>query len=218
MQFYLETLQYWPFLLQGLGWTVLISVAAMAGGFVLGLMTSICRDHNNRVFRRIASAYVDIFRTTPLFIQLLWIYYALPLLTGWSLSGIPAGILGMSLHAGAYLTEVIRAGIHSVDSGQSDAALALGMSRRQVFSRVVLPQALINMLPAVGNVLITTIKATSLLSVVAVPDLLRNSTTISSLLQRDLEPLTIAAFMYLLLTLPISAGIGLVQRRRKVSA
>lgn len=215
MQYYLQTLQYLSFLLQGALWTVVISVVAMVAGFALGLVAAFWRDSHLWILRAVATAYVDIFRTIPSFVHLLWIYYALPILTGWSLTGIQAGMLGMSAIAGAALTEVIRAGLHSVEAGQSEASLALGMRPAQVLRRVVLPQAFTNMLPAIGNVLIATVKTTSLLSVVAVPDLLRNGQVISSVLQRDLEPLTVVAFMYLALTLPISLAIGRFQRRRK---
>ncbi|MFF0145187.1 amino acid ABC transporter membrane protein (PAAT family) [Amycolatopsis sulphurea] len=215
MHFYLQTLEYFPFLLKGLLWTALVSAGAMGFGLVLGVPTAMARDSGNRLARTIGAAYVDFFRTTPPFIQLLWIYYAMPLVTGWSLTGLQAGLLGMSLYSGAFLTEVIRAGINSVERGQGEAALGLGMNRLQVMRRVVLPQALANMLPALGNVLIMTVKSTSLLSVVAVPDLLRNAQVISAFLQRDLEPLTVAAFMYLALTLPLSLGVSYYQKRRR---
>src|SRR5438128_175183 len=120
-----QVLSDYPFLLQGLRWTVQISLVGMVGGSLLGLFISLGRISHRRMLGYPAALYVDFFRTTPLLIQLVWIYYALPILIGHSLSSIEAGELGMSLYSAAFLAEIFRPGILSIPRGQTEAALAL---------------------------------------------------------------------------------------------
>src|SRR5581483_1075158 len=155
---FVETLKYFPFLLDGLIWTIQISIIAIIGGSVLGVLAALARISGIRPLGWIASIYVDFFRTTPLLVQLVWIYFALPILIGESLDGVQAGALGMSLYAGSFLAEIIRAGILSVERGQSEAALALGMTSAQVMRRIILPQAVVRMLPPIASTFISLIK------------------------------------------------------------
>ncbi len=218
MNGYSETLKYLPFLVDGLGWTVVMSIGAMAGATVVGLLCALGRDSRFGVVRSAVGVYGNVFRSTPLLIQLLWIYYALPVLTGYSFTAVQSGLIGMSLHSGAYLAEVFRAGIASVPRGQVDAAEALGMSRYSVATRVVLPQAVRNMLPALTNNLIIIVKDSSLLSFVSVSELLRNGQTVAAFMQKNMEPLTIVAVLYLLVTAPLAFLAHTLEARRKRAA
>ena len=214
MQWYIQTLQYLPFLLGGLYWTVLISLGAMVGGSSVGLLCELGRNSRYRIIRASIKLYIDVFRSTPPLIQLLAIFYALPVITGYALSGIVAGLIGMSLHSGAYFAEIFRAGIASVGRGQTEAADALGMARPTAFVRIILPQAFRNMLPAITSTMIIIVKETSLLSFVSVSDLLRNGQTVATVMQRNMEPLTIVAVLYLLITAPLAILAHVLESKR----
>lgn len=215
MNWYKEMLQYLPFLMDGLFWTIIMSLGAMAGGVTVGLACAVGRASQNKIVRIPIGVYVDIFRATPPLIQLLWIYYALPVLTGVTLTGVQAGLVGMSLHAGAYFSEIFRAGLDSIGKGQREAAAALGMAPWRGFFRIILPQALRNMLPTLVSTLIIIVKESSLLSFVSVSDLLRNGQIVATVMQRNIEPLTVVAAMYLLVTAPLAIAAHILEARRR---
>jgi His/Glu/Gln/Arg/opine family amino acid ABC transporter permease subunit len=215
MYWYLQIIQYLPFLLKGLYWTVIMSLGAMAGGAIVGLVCEAGRRSRIYVVRVAVKIYIDVFRSTPPLVQLLAIYYALPVLTGHALSGVQAGLIGMSLHGGAYFAEIFRAGIASVGKGQFEAAEALGMSPVKLFSRIVFPQAIRNMLPAITNNMIVIVKETSLLSFVSVSDVLRNGQVVAMVMQRNMEPLTVVAVLYLLVTAPLAILAHILEARRQ---
>jgi polar amino acid transport system permease protein len=213
MSSFAEVLEYWPFLLSGLVLTIQVSIVAMLGGMAIGLFVALVRIAHVPVVNGVTVLYVDFFRATPVLAQLIWIYYALPILTGKSLTAFAAGAIGLSLYAGSFLSEIFRAGILSVERGQSEAALALGMSRAQAMRRVILPQALVRMLPPIGSSLITLVKDSALLSIISLPELMRQSEALASLTFRRMEVLTIAAMLYFALTYPLSRGVDYLHRR-----
>ena len=213
MSSFAQVLQYWPFLLSGVLLTIQVSLVSMLGGIAIGLFVALIRIARVPVATQIASLYVDFFRATPVFIQLIWFYYALPMLTGISLTGFAAGTIGLSLYAGSFLSEIFRAGILSIERGQTEAALALGMTRRQALQRVILPQATVRMLPPIGSSLVTLVKDSALLSVIAVPELLRQTDALASLTFRRMEALSVAAVMYFALTYPLARGVDYLHRR-----
>jgi polar amino acid transport system permease protein len=185
----------------------------MLGGMAIGLLVALVRIARVPLIDHAASLYVDFFRATPVLAQLIWIYYALPILTGKSLTAFVTGAIGLSLYAGSFLAEIFRAGILSVERGQSEAALALGMSRSQTMRRVILPQATVRMLPPIGSSFITLVKDSALLSIISVPELMRQSETLASLTFRRMEVLTVAALLYFALTYPLSQGVNWLHRR-----
>jgi polar amino acid transport system permease protein len=193
--------------------TVQVSLVAMLGGMAIGLVVALVRIAHVPVADQAAALYVDFFRATPVLTQLIWIYYALPILTGQSLTAFVAGAIGLSLYAGSFLAEIFRAGILSVERGQAEAALALGMSRVQAMRRIILPQAITRMLPPIGSSLITLVKDSALLSIISVPELMRQSETLASLTFRRMEVLTIAAVAYFALTYPLSRMVDYLHRR-----
>jgi His/Glu/Gln/Arg/opine family amino acid ABC transporter permease subunit len=133
--------RYLPFLLEGVKMTVLITLISMGIGIVIGLVVALIRLSKLRGVYHVATLYVDFFRSTPVLVQLIWIYYCLPIITGRSFSAFASGAIALSLYAGSFLAEIFRAGILSISKGQTEAALALGMTPSQTLRRIIVPQA-----------------------------------------------------------------------------
>lgn len=190
----------------------------MVAGSVIGLLIALLRLSGLPGLSWVAILYVDFFRATPLLIQLVWIYYALPIISGRSFTAVQAGAIGLSLYAGSFLAEIFRAGILSVERGQTEAALALGMNRVQTMVRVILPQGLVRMLPPIASTFITLVKDSALLSIISVPDLMRQAETLSSITFRRMEVLTVAGVLYFALTYPVSLGVNFLHRRLAVES
>jgi His/Glu/Gln/Arg/opine family amino acid ABC transporter permease subunit len=210
---FIELAQYYPFLLKGVGWTLLISAIAIIGGSVIGLGVALMRVSPYAILRTIGVIYVDFFRTTPLIVQLVWFYYAFPILTRIRLTEIEAGCIAMTLFSAAYLAEVFRAGILSIEKGQNEAALALGMNPARAMIRIILPQAILRMTPAIANVFISKVKDSALVSTIGVPELLRQASVMGEFSALRMESLTIAAFLYFCITYPLSKGSDLLHRK-----
>jgi His/Glu/Gln/Arg/opine family amino acid ABC transporter permease subunit len=201
----------------GLKYTLLVSVLSLLLGNVVGLVAALMRISRKPPFSQIAYIYIDFFRTTPALVQLIWIFYVLPILIGINLDPISAGVIALSLNAGAFLAEVFRGGIESISKGQRDAASVLGLSRIQSFVYVLLPQALRRVLPATGNVLIGLIKDSALLTTIAVPELTYQIQTDVARTFRPLELYTALACMYFALTYPLSLAASALERRFRVT-
>src|SRR4029434_7907500 len=144
---------------------------------------------------------------------LVWTFFALPILTGATMSPFTAGVIGLTVHLAAYAAEIVRAGIESVRPGQTRAALALGMSRAQILRRIVLPQALVRMLPAFGSLLSVTIKDTAIASVIAVPEFMRQSETVQGQTFQPIEVYPFAMLVYFLMLFPVTRGVEIFYRR-----
>ncbi len=196
--------EHMPFLLDGLWITITVSVLAMVFGSVIGLVIALIRMSPFGPIRFLAGFYIDFFRTTPLLVQLMWFFFALPILTGLSLTAYVASIVSLSLYASAYLAEIFRAGILSIASGQRHAGLALGMTQPQLLWRIVLPQAITRMLPPIGSQSITIVKDSALLSLITLAELFWQATALGAFTQSVLESLTVVAFMYMALTIPLA--------------
>lgn len=187
------------YLLGGVWMTLWLTLSAMAAGLVFGMVAALWRDSKIWAVRWVAKGYVWIFRGTPLLVQLILWYTGLPEI-GIRLSAIDAAIIGLGLNEGAYMSEIIRAGLASVDVGQMEAAAALGMTRRLAMRRIVIPQAIRVIIPPAGNEFIAMLKNTSLVSTISVSELLLRTENVISVNFRTLELLTVAAFYYLALT------------------
>lgn len=196
--------RYLPFLLAGVRITVVVSLAAIAVGLVIGLVAALARLSGSRALRWTAAFYVDFVRSTPLLIQLVWVFFALPILIGRSLPPMVAGILTLGVYAGAYLAEIYRAGILSIAGGQRQAALALGMTGAQTLRRIILPQAVVRMLPPVASTFISLVKDSSLVSVISVAELMWAAQSLVGFTLRPVEVLTGTAVLYVCLTYPLS--------------
>jgi polar amino acid transport system permease protein len=194
------------FLPDGLWVTFQVTLGSIAGALCLGLMTGLGRLSSNRVLRTIASLYVEVVRGIPLLVQLFYIYYALGRFV--QVPDMMAAVLALSVCYGAYMGEVYRAGIESIDQGQAEAARSLGLSRTQAMWLVILPQAWRRILPPLGNECIALLKDTSLVSILAVADLLRRGREFASETFAYFETYTMIALIYLLITLLLSNLIG----------
>jgi polar amino acid transport system permease protein len=217
--------QFAPAILQGLRTTVVLALLAAAIGLALGVLLAVMRLSASPVLRLFSALYTWLLRGTPLLVQILvWGNLALlfehigPFATNAVLTPFVASVVALGLNEGAYMAEIVRAGILAVDRGQLEAASALGMTRALALRRIVLPQALRVILPPAGNQFISLLKATSLVSVIAGGDLLTAAQNISSANLHTLELMLVATFWYLALTSLTSLGQSLVERRLGRSA
>jgi polar amino acid transport system permease protein len=195
---------YRSLLIAGLAYTLLFTVICVVLGLLIGLATGIGRLSSNRFVTAPLRAYVELFRCTPVLVQLVWFYYALPVLTGIQISATLAATLCLALYGGAFYSEIIRGGIISTDAGQIEAARALGMRKSQIMRRITLPQAFKRMVPPLMSQSIMQLKNTSLLSVLAVPDLLYQGQVIAHETYRPLELYTFIAVAYFAVLLPVT--------------
>ncbi|MCC2651750.1 MAG: Fis family transcriptional regulator [Microvirga sp.] len=203
----------WPFLAKALGTTLYVSVASMVLGFMIGVAVGVLRTYGGRVLYVLLGFYVDTMRAIPLLVVLVWTFFAFPLLIGRSIDAVTAGIAGLGIHLGAYVAETIRAGLTSVRRNQMQAALALGMSRFQAIRTIILPQALVRMLPALGSLLVIAIKDSAIASVIAVPELLRQTQIVAGKTFRPFELYTAAMLVYFLLCYPVARAVDRLYRR-----
>ncbi|CAH1677341.1 Amino acid ABC transporter permease [Hyphomicrobiales bacterium] len=202
----------WLFL-QGLGVTVAFTAATIAGGLVVGMTSAICLLSRFAVLRGIALGFIEIFRCTPVLVQLIWCYYALPMIAGIEMTPVTASLLALSCYGGSFYAEIIRGGIVSIDTGQSEAAAALGMTPGLAMRRIILPQALRRMLPALMNQSILQFKNTSLVSVLAVPDLVYQGQIAAHDSFRPLETYTAVAVAYFVILFPLTLYVRRRERR-----
>jgi len=202
-----------PLLLRGLVVTVELWVVALAVGLSLGLAVSLARISARAWLNGPAIAYVEIFRNTPVLVQLIWFYYAFPIVLGQQLSPFTAAALGLTLNTSAYSAEIFRGGILSIARGQWEGARAIGMTRAMTMRRIILPQVMRRMLPAFTNRAIELAKVTSLASLLAVNEIMYEGRLISSTYYRPLEVLTVVALMYFLLIYPGSYLAARLERR-----
>lgn len=218
--------KYYTFFISGAKNTVLLAFFTVALGVVFGVFLALMRISKNKIFNFIGAAYVEIIRGTPLLVQIFIIYYGLPIIginfpsisfLGSNGEEFVAGIIALSINSGAYVAEIIRSGIQSVDKGQMEAARSLGMPYYMTMQHIIIPQAFKNILPALGNEFIVIIKESSIVSVIGIHELMYNANTVRGNTFRPLEPLIVAAGVYFILTFTLSKLLGIVERRMKVS-
>ncbi len=204
-------------LLAGAVVTAWLALASMLIGAVLAFAAGIARAAGGPVLGAAAAVYVEVFRGTSLLVQLFWLYYALPLL-GVSLPPVTTGILGLALNIGAYGAEVVRGAILAVPASQHEAARALNLSRRLALWRVVLPQALPEMMPPLGNLAVQNLKDTSLVSLITISDLAFQAQNLRNLTLDSVPIYTLTLFGYFGMALALIAGVRLVEARVRVGA
>ena len=200
-------------LLRGVGLTIELWAVAFVLGLALGLLVSMGPLSGSRWLRWPARAYVEVFRNIPVLIQLIWFYYAFPIVLGQQLTPVTAAILALTLNTSAYCAEIFRGGIESIARGQWEAAKALGMTWRTSLRRIILPQVGKRMLPAFTNRGIELAKVTSLASVLAVHEIMYQGRLLSSTYYRPLEILTVVALVYFVLIYPGSYLSSRLERR-----
>ena len=201
------------FLLSGVGMTLLISaltlVAATAGGLLIATMAS------SRLWplRAVATGFGELIRNTPILVQLLWVYYVLPILLDIRLDALTACVIGLSIYSSAFIAEVFRAGIQAVPAGHREAAQVLGLSPVQAFTRIVAPQAVRTVLPPLAANFVQLIKYSSLAAVISVGEVTRRGMELSSSTFRPLEIFSFIAVIYFLICWPLSQGVRVWERR-----
>lgn len=198
--------------LSGIGITLLLSISAVVLGFIIGLVLVLMRQSKMKPLRWLAISYIEIFRGTPLLVQLFIIYFGLSEF-GLDINKFASGVIAVALNSAAYLAEIFRAGIQGVDKGQVEAARSLGMSQAMTMRVVVLPQALKTVLPAIGNEFITIIKETSIVSFIGIADLMFQTEKVRSMTYSALGPLLGAAVCYFILTFTLSKLVGRMERK-----
>ena len=203
--------------LNGLGTTLLLALISVAIGCVIGALVAIMRLSKSKVLRSIATVYTEVIRDTPLLLQLYFFYFLLPdILPALKLSKFACITVALVINSGAYMSEVFRSGIQSIDRGQTEAARSLGLSARQTMMRIILPQAFKNVLPAMCNEFVAVTKETSLASsTFYVGDLMTQYQTISGKTYLVIEPLVIIGVIYFVVTFSMSKLITVLERRLK---
>lgn len=202
--------------LRGAEVTATLTIWSLLIGLALGLALGLMRSSRLSLVRVPAAIYIDTFRATPILVQLVWIYYALPILSGVQMGNIAAASVGIGLHEAAYIAEIFRAGIASIHRGQTDAAKSLGMSYSQAMRRIILPQATRRMVPPFINEFATLMKLTTLGSVLAVNELLHEAENLINNTYRPLEIYTALAMVFGLLIYPFIWLSQRLERRWKV--
>lgn len=205
---YLNIIKFVP---DGIVVTFKVTIGAILLSLVFGLVTGLGRISSNRLFNGAASLYVEVIRGIPLLVQIFYIYYALGRFV--KIPDLMSAIIAMAVCYGAYMGEVIRAGIQSIPKGQMEAAMSLGMTKGQAMRHVILPQAFKVVLPPVGNEFIALLKDSSLVSILAVADLLRRGREFASESFTYFETYTVVALIYLVITLFFSKLIGIMEER-----
>jgi polar amino acid transport system permease protein len=206
---------YYSFFIDGAKITIILAIFTVFFGVVLGIFLALLRLSKNKLFNFLGTAYVEFIRGTPLMVQLFIIAYGLPNLIGFPLPEMVAAVLALSMNSGAYIAEIIRAGIQAVDKGQMEAARSLGMGYGATMRYIIIPQAVKNILPALGNEFIVVIKESSIVSVIGIGELMYNADTVRGNTFKPFEPLMVAALMYFIMTFTLSKLMGRFERRMK---
>lgn len=221
-----KTLQYLPLFGQGVACTVSLSALTVIFGFILALILAICRLGRSKILKFIATCYVELFRATPMVVQIFIIYYIafanVKVLPNFKLYGFIRfdrffpGVVALALNSGAYLSEIIRSGIQSIDGGQTEAARSLGLNGTQTMRFVVLPQAIKNILPAIANEFVTIIKESAICYTIGVQDIMSAVNSVKGATYRIGEALIVATVLYFCLTYPTSKIIEHFERKMSV--
>jgi putative lysine transport system permease protein len=217
--------KYWPMFLRGAEMTLLISISGTILGFLIGLVIGVIRTIpsnpqdsfikkcTHKFFTFLLVAYIEIFRGTPMMVQAIVIFYGIPLVTGIHLPTIWSAIFIVSINTGAYLSEIVRGGILSIDKGQFEAAHTLGMTHTQTMVNIILPQAVRNILPAIGNEFVINIKDTSVLNVISVSELYFESNGVAGNNFRYFEVFLITCIMYFIMTFTVTRILRFIEKK-----
>ena len=206
----------YKYIFEGLFHTILIALFAVIIGIIIGIVIAIIRNNYEvnkkfRVLNSISKIYVDIIRGTPVILQLMIIYYVI--FKSVNINILIVGVIAFGINSGAYVSEIIRAGINSIDKGQMEAGLSLGLKYGEVMRLIILPQAIRNILPALGNEFITLLKETSVGAYIGIVELTKASDIIASRTYDYFFPLIIIAIIYLIITLGLSKLVNVMERR-----
>ena len=209
--------KYGSYFLHGIGITILLSFLGVVAGAIIGCVLALMKLGNSKILKSIASVYIEFIRGTPLLVQVFLVYFGTTAVLGLDLSALICGIIALIINCSAYIAEIIRAGINAVDNGQMEAARSLGLNRTQAMKQVIMPQAIKNILPALGNEFVTVIKESSIVSVIGVSELMFNAQVVQGASFDPFTPLLVAAVLYFILTFTLSRVMYFAERRFSVS-
>ncbi|MGB9780547.1 amino acid ABC transporter permease [Caldanaerobacter sp.] len=209
---FLSMVKYTPLFISGLIMTLKLTFLAVTIGVLMGLFIALMKMSSIKPLSLVASGYIEVIRGTPLLVQLLLIYNGL-MQFGMNIPAFTAGVSALAINSSAYVAEIIRAGIQAVDPGQNEAARSLGMTHAMAMRYVIIPQAIKNILPALGNEFIVMLKESAIVSVIGFADLTRQADIIQSVTYRYFEPYIIIAAIYFIMTLTFSKLLSLFERR-----
>jgi len=210
---FVETL---PALLSGARLTIIITVVGLAGGMLLGMTAGVMRAYGGRVLNTVALTYIELIRGTPMLVQVMFIYFALPMLAGIKVSPLTAAISAIVINAGAYIAEIVRGALLSVSKGLREAGLALGLPAWKVLFYIIGPLAFRRMIPSLGNQFIISLKDTSLFIVIGVAELTRQGQDVMSTTFRAVEVWSAVAILYLIMTGTLTVILRLIERRMRI--
>ncbi|WP_291327382.1 amino acid ABC transporter permease [Desulfovibrio sp. UCD-KL4C] len=220
MAFVFETSVFWdtfPMLMRGLKLTIEIAVGGLFCGFILGSIAGLMKLAQSIFTRKLAGVYVEAIRGTPMLVQAMFLYYGIPMAVGVRITPITAGIIIIAVNSGAYIAEIVRGAVQSIDPGQVEAGRSIGLTRSQTMLYVVWPQALKRMIPPLGNQFIISLKDTSLLMVIGVGELMRTGQEITSVNFRAFEVYLAVACVYLVMTLSIAQAMKMLEKKLNTS-
>ena len=209
--------KYYPVYLSGLWGTLWISAVTVLLGLVLGMLVALMRMSRSKLLNAVSGVYIEVLRGTPILLQLYFFWIGLPKLVPFELSDTQCIVVALAVNASAFISEIIRAGIAAVDKGQWEAARSIGLSETHVMTHVILPQAVKNILPALCNEFISTVKGTSLASVFFVGELMTSFKTVQSATFLALQSLTIVGVIHFILNFVLSRLLKILERRLMVS-
>lgn len=208
---------YIDYFFRGAGITLSLSFFTVIFGVLLGVFIALMRMSKVAPLRWLGTAYVEFIRGTPLLVQVFIITYGIPQLTQINIPDFTSGVIALSINSAAYIAEIFRAGIQSIDKGQMEAARSLGMTNRLATRLIILPQAIKNILPALGNEFIVVVKESSIVMVIGIADLMYNANVVRGMTFKSFETLIAAAMVYFVITFTLSKFLGVAERRLKAS-
>jgi glutamine transport system permease protein len=206
-------LETFPLLLSGVKLTIIITIGGLLFGFVLGVGTGLMKLSRSLPIRSLAGAYVEAVRGTPLIVQVMFLYFGVPMAVGLRIRPITAGIIAIAVNSGAYIAEIVRGAVQSIDPGQIEAGRSIGLTRAQTMRYIVWPQAFRRMIPPLGNQFIISLKDTSLLVVIGVAELTRVGQEIIAVNFRAFEVWLTVGIVYLMMTLTIARFLRMAEDR-----
>lgn len=214
---------YYLSYIQGAGVTILISFMALLFGFIVGLVACVCKISNKSVLKWIANVYIEVIRDTPLLVQVMIMAYGFPMILGVKYPTMfgyddtfTAAVMAMILNSGAYMAEILRSGISSVDKGQMEASRSLGLTYLQSMRYIIVPQAVKNILPALANEFISLVKESAIVAFVGVTDIMFVAISVKNSTYNGFGPYLFAALIYFVITFTLSKLVGLLEKKMTV--
>ncbi|HDB9019887.1 TPA: ABC transporter permease subunit [Staphylococcus aureus] len=209
--------KYGSFFLKGIKITILISLIGVALGSILGAFVALMKLSKIKIISWIASIYIEILRGTPMLVQVFIVFFGITAALGLDISALVCGTIALVINSSAYIAEIIRAGINAVDKGQMEAARSLGLNYRQTMKSVIMPQAIKNILPALGNEFVTLIKESSIVSTIGVGEIMFNAQVVQGISFDPFTPLLVAAALYFVLTFVLTRIMNMIEGRMNAS-